>query len=187
MGKDTKAPKSALDKVVVVVKAAMTPGGSTRPAIVKALKEQFGEVGAPQLKTALKKGVEGGVLVQGQGQRWWVAGHEPPPPPPEETVDIVEVKEGTGDTATAGTSCTMSYVGTLKEGGEQFDAAKKFTFTLGGGEVIKGWEVGVKGMRVGGARCLTVPAKLGYGKRGSPPEIPPNAALVFDIKLLAVK
>jgi FKBP-type peptidyl-prolyl cis-trans isomerase len=81
----------------------------------------------------------------------------------------------------------MSYAGTLKEDGSKFDSAKKFSFTIGAGEVIKGWDVGVKGMQVGGRRQLTVPPKLGYGKRGSPPEIPGDAALVFDIKLIAVK
>ena len=71
------------------------------------------------------------------------------------------------------------------------DSANIYTahcsFTIGAGEVIKGWDIGVKGMRVGGRRKLTIPAKLGYGKRGSPPEIPGDATLCFDIKLLAVK
>ena len=62
-----------------------------------------------------------------------------------------------------------------------------FSFTIGGGEVIKGWDIGVKGMKVGGRRKLVIPAKLGYGKRGSPPEIPGDATLCFDIKLIAVK
>lgn len=80
----------------------------------------------------------------------------------------------------------MKYRGALEDGTE-FDAASRFEFTLGAGEVIKGWEVGVRGMRVGGKRRLTVPPKLGYGKRGSLPEIPPSATLVFDVELLAVK
>ena len=81
----------------------------------------------------------------------------------------------------------MIYQGTLQEDGSQFDSASKFSFTLGAGEVIKGWETGVAGMRVGGRRRLTVPPKLGDGKRGSPPEIPGDATLCFNIKLLAVK
>lgn len=80
----------------------------------------------------------------------------------------------------------MKYRGTLEDGTE-FDAASKFAFTLGAGEVIKGWDEGIEGMRVGGERRLTIPPKLGYGKRGSPPEIPPDATLVFDVELLAVK
>ena len=74
-----------------------------------------------------------------------------------------------------------------EKGGTKFDSASKFTFTIGGGEVIKGWDVGVKGMKVGGKRMLAVPAKLGYGKRGSPPEIPGDAVLCFEVKLLGIK
>ena len=178
-----KKPKSVLDKVVFLIKEQNTPGGSSRQAIVKGFKEHFSQVSLAALKGALKKGVESKVLVQ-NGQKFWVDGHEPPPPPAEETVDIVDVEEGSGAVATNGSKCTMSYVGTLKEDGTKFDAANKFTFTIGAGEVIKGWDIGVKGMKVGGRRKLTVPSKLGYGKRGSPPEIPANAALCFEVKLL---
>ena len=80
----------------------------------------------------------------------------------------------------------MSYAGFLKDG-TKFDSASKFAFTIDGGEVIKGWDKGVKGMKVGGHRKLSVPSKLGYGKRGSPPEIPGDADLIFDVKLLSVK
>merc|ERR1712038_2186046 len=186
MPKEDKAPKTVLDKLVALIKTQNTPGGSSRQAIVKGMKDKFGEVAPPKLKAALKKGTDTGVLVQ-DGQRWWVAGHEPPPPPPEDTVDIVDVEEGSGPVAGVGSTCTMSYVGTLKDGGEKFDSANKFSFTIGAGEVIKGWDLGVKGMKVGGKRQLTIPSKLGYGKRGSPPEIPGDATLCFDIKLLAVK
>ena len=81
----------------------------------------------------------------------------------------------------------MSYEGRLQDGGAKFDSASRFTFSLGAGEVIKGWEAGVTGMRVGGRRQLTVPPRLGYGKRGSPPEIPADATLCFTIKLISVK
>ena len=80
----------------------------------------------------------------------------------------------------------MSYTGTLNDG-MKFDSAARFSFTIDAGEVIKGWDQGIKGMKVGGHRILTVPSKLGYGKRGSPPEIPGDADLTFDVKLLAVK
>ena len=99
----------------------------------------------------------------------------------------MEVEEGSGAEAGAGSCCTMSYAGTLHSDGSKFDSASKFTFTIGAGEVIKGWDLGVKGMKVGGKRNLTVPAKLGYGKRGSPPEIPGDATLCFEVKLLSVK
>ena len=177
---------SVLDKIMEVIKDQNTPGGSSRQAITKGLKSKYGEVQAAAMKTALKKGVDNKKLVQ-NGQKFWVAGHEPPPPPAEETVDIVDVELGSGAEADRGSTCTMSYVGTLASDGSKFDAANKFSFTIGAGEVIKGWDIGVKGMKVGGKRKLTIPSKLGYGKRGSPPEIPGDATLCFDIKLLAVK
>ena len=186
MTKQGKTPKTVLDKVVAVVKNQNTPGGSSRQAISKGYKEMFGDVAPNAMKGALKKGVDSKVLVQ-NGQKFWVEGHEPPPPPAEDTVDMVDVEEGSGEVAGTGSTCTMSYTGTLKEGGSKFDSASKFTFTIGGGEVIKGWDIGVKGMRVGGKRLLTVPSKLGYGKRGSPPEIPGDAVLCFEVKLLEVK
>jgi FK506-binding nuclear protein len=71
--------------------------------------------------------------------------------------------------------------------GTQFDAADEFSFELGAGEVIKGWDKGCAGLRVGEAVKLTVPSKLGYGKRGSPPEIPPDATLVFDIVMKRIR
>lgn len=64
---------------------------------------------------------------------------------------------------------------------------KPFSFKLGAGEVIKGWDIGVAGMAVGGERRLTIPASLGYGSKGAPPDIPPNSKLTFDVKLLGVK
>ena len=185
------APKGvadALDKLIVLIKELNTPGGSSRQKIIKEFKSRYGETDLPcgAMKAALKKGVETKVLVQ-NGQRFWVEGHEPPPPPAEETVDIVDVVVGDGDLAETGSTCTMSYVGTLKSDGSKFDSANKFKFTIDAGEVIKGWDIGVKGMKVGGKRQLTVPSKLGYGKRGSPPEIPGDAVLCFEVKLLAVK
>ena len=86
MGKDGGG---LLDRIVVVIKTQNSPGGSTLQALKKEFKD---ESVSGSLKTALKKGVESGELVQGKGQRWWVEGHEPPPPPPEETVDIVDVE-----------------------------------------------------------------------------------------------
>eukprot|EP00873_Tetraselmis_striata_P000706 jgi/Tetstr1/420970/TSEL_012030.t1 len=179
-------PKTVLEKVVAVIKAAATPSGSSRPAIAKALQASFGTANPTALKAALKKGTESGLLVQ-TGQRWAVAGFEPPPPPPGEALQVEDVTVGGGEAAAAGDECTMSYEGTLAADGSAFDSAARFTFTLGAGEVIKGWDAGVAGMRVGGVRRLVVPPKLGYGKRGSPPEIPPDATLCFRVKLLKIK
>jgi peptidylprolyl isomerase len=95
---------------------------------------------------------------------------------------------GTGAEAKAGETVTVNYVGVLYNGGKKFDASWKrnepFSFPLGQGQVIPGWDQGVAGMKVGGRRELIIPAALGYGAKGSPPSIPPNAPLVFVIDLL---
>jgi FKBP-type peptidyl-prolyl cis-trans isomerase len=101
---------------------------------------------------------------------------------------VKDLIKGSGPEAKAGQSVTVNYVGVLFKGGKEFDASwrrnEPFTFTLGKGQVIKGWDQGVAGMKVGGRRELVIPAELAYGKRGSPPTIPPNAPLVFVIDLL---
>ena len=95
---------------------------------------------------------------------------------------------GTGPEAKAGAAVTVNYVGVLYKGGKEFDASWKrnepFTFALGKGQVITGWDQGVAGMKVGGRRELIIPAELAYGATGSPPTIPPNAPLVFVVDLL---
>jgi len=97
---------------------------------------------------------------------------------------------GSGPEAKPGQSVTVNYVGVLYSTGKVFDASWKrhepFSFSLGRGQVISGWDQGIAGMKVGGRRELTIPAPLAYGARGSPPAIPPNAALVFVVDLLAV-
>ena len=100
-----------------------------------------------------------------------------------------DLKVGNGDLAERGMKTTVHYTGWLTDG-TKFDSSldrnQPFTFTLGAGNVIRGWDEGVAGMRVGGKRHLTIPADMGYGAGGSPPVIPPNATLVFDVELLAV-
>jgi FKBP-type peptidyl-prolyl cis-trans isomerase len=97
---------------------------------------------------------------------------------------------GTGEVAVAGKTTTVHYTGWL-ENGKKFDSSvdrgQPFSFPLGGGRVIKGWDEGVQGMKVGGKRKLTIPSNLGYGSRGAGGVIPPNATLVFDVELLEVK
>ena len=102
---------------------------------------------------------------------------------------IEDLVVGTGTEATKGDKVKVHYVGTLPDG-KEFDSSRKhgepFDFQLGAGEVIKGWDQGVAGMKIGGKRKLTVPSSLGYGSRGSPPVIPANATLLFEIELLEV-
>ncbi len=101
---------------------------------------------------------------------------------------------GSGAEAVKGQSVTVHYTGWLYNDGEQgkkFDSSKDrgdpFVFSLGAGMVIKGWDEGVAGMKVGGARTLIIPAALGYGARGAGGAIPPNATLKFDVELLGVR
>ncbi|MDD2881346.1 MAG: FKBP-type peptidyl-prolyl cis-trans isomerase [Rhodoferax sp.] len=101
---------------------------------------------------------------------------------------------GEGDLASKGQSVTVHYTGWLYQDGQQgakFDSSKDrrdpFVFSLGAGMVIRGWDEGVAGMRVGGTRVLIIPAALGYGARGAGGVIPPNATLKFEVELLGVK
>jgi FKBP-type peptidyl-prolyl cis-trans isomerase FkpA len=105
-------------------------------------------------------------------------------------LQLDDVKVGTGAEATAGKSVTVHYVGTLTDGSKfdsSRDRAQGFTFRLGAGQVIQGWDKGVAGMKVGGVRKLTIPPDMGYGSRGFPPVIPPNSTLLFEVELLDVK
>lgn len=106
-------------------------------------------------------------------------------------LQIEDLQVGTGAEATAGRSVDVHYTGWLTNG-KKFDSSldrgRPFSFPLGGGRVIKGWDQGVAGMKVGGKRKLTIPPELGYGAGGAGGGlIPPNATLVFEVELLAVK
>jgi FKBP-type peptidyl-prolyl cis-trans isomerase len=98
---------------------------------------------------------------------------------------------GTGVEAVAGKTAVVHYTGWLVADGKKFDSSKDrgqpFSFPLGRGQVIKGWDEGVAGMKVGGKRTLIIPPELGYGARGAPGAIPPNAALKFEVELLDVR
>jgi FKBP-type peptidyl-prolyl cis-trans isomerase len=97
---------------------------------------------------------------------------------------------GTGEAAVAGKTVNVHYTGWL-ENGKKFDSSvdrgQPFSFPLGAGRVIKGWDEGVQGMKVGGKRKLTISSDLGYGSRGAGGVIPPNATLIFDVELLGVR
>ncbi len=113
----------------------------------------------------------------------------PPKTPAPTTLTTKDIIVGSGPEAKTGSQVSVNYVGALYSNGSIFDASWKrnepFDLTLGQGQVIEGWEKGIVGMRVGGRRELIIPAELGYGKRGSPPKIPPNAPLIFIVDLLA--
>jgi FKBP-type peptidyl-prolyl cis-trans isomerase len=102
-----------------------------------------------------------------------------------------DLKQGTGATATSGKTVSVHYTGWLAKDGKKFDSSvdrgQPFMFQLGAGQVIKGWDEGVSGMKVGGKRQLRIPPELGYGARGAAGVIPANATLIFDVELLAVK
>jgi FKBP-type peptidyl-prolyl cis-trans isomerase FkpA len=125
---------------------------------------------------------------------------EPPAPVASEAVPALALQKidtvvGTGKEATAGSTAVVNYTGWLYEPkaeaqhGAQFDSSvgrSPFSFQVDGGQVIKGWDVGVQGMKVGGKRTIIVPAEMGYGANGIGP-IPPNANLIFDVELLDVQ
>jgi FKBP-type peptidyl-prolyl cis-trans isomerase len=109
-------------------------------------------------------------------------------------LQIIDSKEGTGATPKSGQTCVMHYTGWLYENGQKgkkFDSSvdrnEPFEFKIGQRQVIAGWDEGVGSMKVGGKRTLIIPPALGYGARGAGGVIPPNATLMFDVELLAVK
>ena len=124
---------------------------------------------------------------------------DPGPPPGGSVAELqrIDEKTGAGAVATAGSDVTVHYTGWLYDEraqdkrGEEFDSSvgrgQPFTFLLGAGQVIRGWDDGVAGMRVGGKRRLLIPSDYGYGRDGAGDAIPPNASLVFEVELLAVK
>jgi FKBP-type peptidyl-prolyl cis-trans isomerase len=105
-------------------------------------------------------------------------------------LEYEELLVGAGDAAKSGHTVEVHYTGWLKDG-TKFDSSvdrnKPFSFAIGRGQVIQGWEEGIQGMRVGGKRKLTIPYKLAYGERGHPPVIPEKADLIFEVELLKIK
>ena len=121
-----------------------------------------------------------------------------PAVPAAPAVQIIDVQVGKGAEAEIGKTAYVNYTGWLfkpfatSQHGKKFDSSRDpgrtpIDFQLGAGRVIKGWDQGILGMKVGGKRTLIIPASLGYGARGSSPDIPPNADLIFDVELMDVK
>jgi peptidylprolyl isomerase len=110
--------------------------------------------------------------------------------PPQE-LETKDLEEGSGAEAKVGDQVTVQYVGVNYKNGKEFDSSwsrsEPFPFSLGGGEVIPGWDQGIVGMKVGGRRELIIPPELAYGEEGRPPAIPPNETLVFVVDLLEVE
>ncbi len=108
----------------------------------------------------------------------------------QDGLQIQDEVVGTGTAASAGKKVTVNYVGTLEDGTKfdsSYDRNQSFSFNLGAGEVIKGWDEGVSGMKVGGKRKLVIPSALAYGDNGVPGAIPGGATLIFDVELLKVE
>ncbi|EYF06992.1 FKBP-type peptidyl-prolyl cis-trans isomerase [Chondromyces apiculatus] len=109
--------------------------------------------------------------------------------PEPATLEKEDVVVGAGAEAKEGDLVRVHYTGRLKKNNAQFDSSvgrDPLKFTIGKSEVIKGWEEGIAGMKVGGKRKLTIPSRLGYGDAGSPPKIPPKATLLFDVELIGI-
>ncbi|RHZ57910.1 FKBP-type peptidyl-prolyl cis-trans isomerase [Aspergillus thermomutatus] len=166
----------------------------------KKLKKNNGEAAAVEQKKEAKEAKEGKEAKKVQFAKNLEQGPTPSAQKPAETttgtlgvkevkgVKIDDKKLGKGAAAKAGNTVAMRYIGKLEDG-KVFDANKKgkpFTFKLGKGEVIKGWDIGIAGMAVGGERRITIPSHLAYGKKALP-GIPANSKLIFDVKLLEIK
>lgn len=103
---------------------------------------------------------------------------------------IEDVAEGTGAAVKSGDTVVIHYLGKLTDGTKfdsSYDRGAPFETQIGAGRVIKGWDLGIVGLKIGGRRILKIPAELGYGLRGAPPVIPPNADLVFEVELVDIK
>lgn len=178
--KRSKAIPSLIDKIVNAIRALRSPTGSSIAAIQKMILTYNGSPTA--FKNSIRKAVENGILVKNKNS-YLVAG-DPRYEDLSAKVVIEDIAVGDeGREVQLGDSCSIYYVGTLQANGKRFDSSKSFSFTVGTGDVIKGMDQGILGMKVGGRRRLVIPPSLGYGKRGSSPSIPAEATLCFEIKL----
>ena len=177
--KPTEKRSQVLTEIIEFIREQKKAAGSSSIKIVAQLKVKFHE---KIIKKTLKSGVETGELVQNR-QSYLVAGD----PLYEELVDRVTISEimiGEGEKVVMrGDTIAINYIGVLAENRAEFDRGTNFIFEVGAGDVVKGMDQGVIGMKVGGQRTIIIPSSLGYGKRGSGPEIPPNSTISFDVTL----
>ena len=185
-GSKKKKSATSIDKIVEAIRFLKNPKGSSTKAILSHIEKAYGEINEKGIKTALKNGLSADALVQNKNS-YLVKGETYEDT--SEKVDISVITPGMNNsiTVSVGDNIAISYKGSLVSTGSVFDSGKSFTFTVGDGDVIKGMDLGVMGMSVGERRKVTIPSSLGYGRRGSGPEIPPDSALLFDITLLRIR
>ena len=175
------------EAIIEAIRNLKSHGGSSIKAIIKQLKlkEEGGGLKEDLIKKCLKDGTANGTFIKNKAS-FLVAG-DPIYADLSDKVTIKEIEEGKGDRIVKrGDTISIKYRGSLATNGEEFDKGD-LTFQAFGGEVVKGFDHSVCGMKIGGKRICDIPSSLGYGKRGSPPEIPPNSDLVFEIELLSFK
>jgi FKBP-type peptidyl-prolyl cis-trans isomerase len=179
--------QTVIQKIIFAIRhQPKSPNGVSKVAIAKYLKSEMGYENSAALTRALKKGIENGTLEQ-KGQSYRIVSDPQEVTQAESRVDFKDIVMGEGNILSlVGDSITVKYVGKLEDG-TIFDAENSFEFTLGVGDVIKGWDQGLLGMKVGGKRELTVPPHLGYGKRGCGPDIPSNSTLNFEVEIIKIK
>lgn len=178
----SKAVQGILNKILTAIREEKKAGGSSRIYLKKYMAQKHEMTNEKQLKKALEAGVESGVLIQNKAS-FEIKG-EVYEVPPEERVEITQIKAGHGEPTKKGHVVVIDYKGYLAGAEEKpFETGSDFQFVLKGGDVIKGMDAGCTDMRVGERRRVEIPYQMGYGKRGSPPEIPGSTDLVFDIVL----